>query len=249
MRILITGGSSDIAIAIATHRIRHDDEIIISASSIESLDKTLQLYQTLNLNISGFVFNFENPMLDDNAKALVVDRPVDAIILNAFTRNTKFRRLHELDFGDIQQYIASNVTGNMALIYQLLPSLIANNFGRIVLISSVSCQTGTSLYGAYCAAKSALEGLMLNIAVDYGQDNITANIIRAGLFKTSRTKLFWQRQAYQAKVSKIIPQGAMGEVAQLAESLDPLLSSTSYISGSILNVSGGLPLIGANGLQ
>lgn len=49
-------------------------------------------------------------------------------------------------------------------------------------------------------------------------------------------------------MAQIIPQGRMGETDQVAEALDPLLSQTSFMTGSVLTVSGGLPLMRSEGL-
>jgi len=245
MNILITGGSSEIAQAIATRRIALGDKIFITCSTLESLQASLKNYQASNLSIQGFVYNFSHP---EQSQSELSQYSFDAVILNAFSRLTKLRKLHEVPFADIKDYINTNLQGNIWLLQQLLPSMLAKQFGRLVFISSLSAITGTSHYSAYCAAKAALEALFFNLAVDYSSENILANIVRAGLFKTNRTKKFWAREGYQEKLSKIIPQGHMGEVFQIAEAIDPLLSPTAYITGSILTVSGGLPLFRAGGV-
>lgn len=249
MRVLITGGSSDIALAIAKRRIALGDDVVITCSSEQSLKNTLIKYQEQELQVEGIVYSFEEPHLDEAATQLIDEKGIDAIILNAFSRMPAYKKIHELPIELINQYISQNIQGNIWLVHHLLPSMITKQFGRIVFISSLSAQTGTSLYGIYCTAKAAIEGFILNLAVDYGTENILANIVRAGLFKTNRTKIFWQRVNYQEKIAALIPQGKMGEPTQLAESLDPLLSVSSYITGSIMTVSGGLPMIGPKGLS
>lgn len=239
MNILITGGSSDIAKAIATHRIAMGDNIIITASSTASLEKTLAHYHQSNLPVTGFVYNFNAP---EQSEADLANLQVDALILNAFGRVKRLNKFHELSFQETQDYIATNIQGNLWLTHKLLPIMLKQGFGRLIFVSSVSAIVGTSRYSAYCTAKAALESLFLNIAVDYGADNILANIVRAGLIKTARTRIFWSRPGYEEKVGSIIPQGKMGEPFQLAEAIDPLLSASSYINGSVLTVSGGLPL-------
>lgn len=249
MRVLITGGSSDIAYAMAKRRLSMGDEVVITSSSEEQLKQTLATYQQNNLQVEGVVYQFEQPGFTEQALEILNKKPIEAIILNAFTRMPTYKRIHELSFEIITEYLSHNISGNIWLIHHFLPSMVANKFGRIILISSVSAQTGTSLYGVYCTAKAALEGFFLNLAVDYGPDNILANIVRAGLFKTSRTKMFWRRKSYQEKVAALIPLGKMGEPEQLAESIDPLLSYSSYITGAVMTVSGGIPLIGPKGLK
>ncbi|WP_133128317.1 SDR family NAD(P)-dependent oxidoreductase [Legionella nagasakiensis] len=247
MNILITGGSSEIAEAIARRRIAMGDHIMITCSSEKTLEQTLQHYQERNLSVTGFVYNFRCPERSEQVLQDTLKNQIDALILNAFTRVTRFRRLHELPVETIEDYIAINLKGNIWLIHYLLPMMLKHHFGRLIFISSVSSIAGTSGYGAYCTAKAALEGLFLNLAVDYSADNILANIVRAGLFKTERTRKFWSQPGYQEKMAKIIPQGCMGEPQQIAEALDPLLSSSTYMTGSILTVSGGLPLIRSAG--
>ncbi|KTD62312.1 SDR family NAD(P)-dependent oxidoreductase [Legionella shakespearei] len=248
MNLLITGGSSDLAQAIAKRRSDMGDKIIITASSTESLDKTLQHYAEQKMPVKGFVYDFAQPEACEADLEKLLAEPIDGVLLNAFNRVSRLRKLHALPYAEIRSYIDLNVNGNIWLIHRLLPAMVANKFGRLVLVSSLSSTNGTSRYPAYCAAKAALEGLFFNLAVDYSAKNILANIVRVGLIKTSRTKHFWENESYQEKVGKIIPQGCMGEPAQIAEALDPLLSKTSYMTGSIITVSGGLPLMSSEGL-
>lgn len=248
MNILITGGSSDIAQAIAQRRDKLGDKIIITCSNDTSLNQTLAIYHQQNIAVKGFVYNFSDPQACENDLESILQEPLDGIILNAFTRVTQLRKLHALPYHAVHGYLDSNLNGNIWLIHRLLPSFLKNKFGRLILISSLSAITGTSRYPAYCAAKAALEGLFLNLAVDYSANNILSNIVRIGLIKTSRTEQFWKNPTYQEKVTQIIPQGTMGKPNQVAEAIDPLLSETSFMTGSIMTVSGGLPLMRSEGL-
>jgi 3-oxoacyl-[acyl-carrier protein] reductase len=248
MKVLITGGSSDIAVAIAKRRLELGDHIIITCSNEESLNQTLAQYKKLSMEVRGFIYNFADPAACEHDLVSLLQEPVDAVVLNAFARITHLRKLHAIPYKTVQNYIDTNLHGNIWLIHRLLPNLLANKFGRLVLISSLSSVTGTSRYGAYCATKAALEGLFLNLAVDYSANNILSNILRVGLIKTLRTEQFWKNPVYQEKMAKIIPQGTMGEPDQVAEAMDPLLSKTSFMTGSVVTVSGGLPLMRSEGL-
>jgi len=248
MNLLITGGSSDIAQAIAQRRLAAGDKVIITCSNEKSLQETLELYEKKQMQVKGFVYNFSNPETCENDLQVALQEPIDGLVLNAFTRVTQLRKLHAIPSNAIRTYIDTNLHGNIWLIHKLLPSMLTNKFGRLILISSLSAVAGTSRYGAYCAAKAALEGLFFNLAVDYSANNILSNILRVGLIKTSRTEQFWKNPLYQEKMAQIIPQGTMGEPSQVAEAMDPLLSSTSFITGSVVNISGGLPLMRSEGL-
>lgn len=248
MNLLITGGSSDLAQAIAKRRYQLGDRLIITGSSPASLDKTLTLYQQQGMPAKGFVYDFAQPEACESELQTILQEPIDGLVLNAFTRVTQLRKFHAQPYAGIREYLDQNIHGNLWLIHRLLPMMSSNQFGRLVLISSLATIVGTSRYPAYCAAKAALEGLFYNLAVDYSGKNILSNIVRVGLIKTSRTEQFWKNTTYQEKVSSIIPQGKMGEPAQVAEALDPLLSATSFMTGSVVTVSGGLPLMSSEGL-
>lgn len=248
MNLLITGGSSDLAQAIAKRRLQLGDKIIITSSNEERLQHTLAHYKQQEMDVTGFVYDFANPEACVSELDKIVQEPIDGLILNAFTRVTQLRKLHALPFNAMRHYLDCNINGNLWLIHRLLPCMLSNKFGRLVLISSLSANAGTSRYPAYCTAKAALEGLFFNLAVDYSAKNILSNIVRVGLIKTSRTEHFWKNPQYEEKVNSIIPQGSMGEPAQVAEAIDPLLSPTSFMTGSTITVSGGLPLMSSEGL-
>jgi 3-oxoacyl-[acyl-carrier protein] reductase len=248
MNLLITGGSSDIAKALIQRRIEMGDTVIITCSNEQSLNQALEFYAQQGIKVSGLVFDFAQPQASEQDLNNQLQEPLDGIVLNAFERVPLLRKFHALPFETIRNYVDSNINGNLWLIHYLLPSLLKNNFGRLVLMSSIATITGSSRYPAYCTAKAALEGLFINLAVDYSSKNILSNILRVGLIKTSRTEHFWKNATYEERVNKIIPQATMGEPSQVAEAMDIFLSKTSYLSGTVVNVSGGLPLLVSDGL-
>lgn len=248
MNLLITGGSSDLAKAIIKRRVSQGDQIIITSSSAESLANTIADYAKDHISVKGIVYDFANPESSENDINELLQTPIDGLILNAFTRVSQLRKLHALPYSAIRTYLDQNLHGNIWLLHKLLPAMLVQKFGRIILVSSLSAITGTSRYPIYCTAKAALEGLITNLAVDYSAKNILSNVIRVGLIKTSRTEQFWSKADYQEKIAKIIPQACMGEPDQIAEAVDPLLSKTSFITGSVITVSGGLPLMSSTGL-
>lgn len=248
MRILITGGSSEIAQAIARSRLARGDEILVTASSEESLKDTMKAYKELGLDVTGLEYSLSEPERCAESVELAMKGGIDALVLNAATRSVKLRRFHEWDERDGTEYMRSNIDGNVWLLRKLLPSMMERHFGRVVFISSLSVVQGTSRFPYYCLSKSAIEGLFLNLAVDYGEFNVYFNIVRPGIIATERTKRFWKRSHYLEKVKNIIPAMRLGAAAQVAEAVDPLLSSTGFMNGSVVTVSGGLPLMRSAGI-
>lgn len=242
MRILITGGNSWIAQAIAVDRVARGDEVFLTASSDASRETLLATCRERNIAASCSVFDLHHP---GSCPAELVERleALDGLILNAATPVRRLDRFHSLPADEVEAAIDADIKGNVFLLRRALPGMLARRFGRIVFVSSVSVVMGTSRYGPYCLTKSALEGLMLNLAVDYGDCNVLSNILRLGMIRTRRTERYWTNEKYLKWAASVVPQGALGDVDALPEAVHPLLSPRQYINGSVVTVSGGLPLL------
>lgn len=247
MRILITGGSSDIGQAIVKRRLEGGDQVFITTSSQESLDKTKQEFADQGLSIDGFVFDLNEPSKCDSELQKVLALGLDALILNAATRQPKLRLFHEMKEEDFSSFFSANTLGQIWLLRAVLPKMLEQKSGRLILISSLIAQSGSSRYSAYAAAKGAMESLFLNLAVDYGSEGVLSSIIRPGIIATSRNRRYMKIPGYVEKLSSMIPQGKIGQPQQIAEALDPFLSANSYLNGSILEVSGGFPKFRSDG--
>lgn len=243
MKLLITGGSSEIAMALAQRRRQAGDHVTITASSANSLEETLADYKKADIKVKGTVFNLADPSASAEDFS-----GFDSVVLNAATRTIKLRKFTDWDEKAGAEYLRTNIDGNLWLLQRAIPGMVKRKFGRVVFVSSLSALQGTSRFAFYCAAKAALEGLILNLAVDYGEDNVYFNIVRPGVIATERTKRFWKRSHYLEKVQEIIPSKALGAPSQVAEAFDPLLSKTSYMNGTSITVSGGLPLMRSAGV-
>jgi NAD(P)-dependent dehydrogenase (short-subunit alcohol dehydrogenase family) len=248
MRVLVTGGSSDIARSIVRRRLELGDEVVITASSAESLARCLEAYGQAGLRVRGLVFDLASPQASEAELAALAAEGLQALVLNAWTRRPPTHRFHELAHEAVASDIHANVLGNVWLLQRLLPGMAAARFGRIVFISSLSTAMGTGRYGSYVLGKSALEGLVRNLAVDYGEFNVLANTVRLGVFKTSRTRKYWSRASYVERMTGIIPQAALGEPEDFGPVMDPLLAQRQYINGAVLDVSGGMPMIRLEGV-
>ena len=198
MRILLTGGSSDIGREFAIHRFNEGDEVFLTASNNKSLQSNKDYFKKKNISINHILFNFSSPEEStESIQDIFNSGGLDALILNAWSRNNILKRFHNENFLETKEYLEKNLFGNMWLIHTVLPHMVENKFGRIIFISSISTEIGTGRYAKYIIGKSALEGLVKNLAVDYGKYNILSNTIKLGLFKTSRTENFWKDETYQ----------------------------------------------------
>ncbi len=92
---------------------------------------------------------------------------------------------------------------------------------------------------AYAASKSGLVGLAKSLAREVASRSVTVNVVAPGLVETDMVRSM-NDKAREEMISHI-PMKRIGTPAEIASAVLYLIgSSGSYITGTILNVSGGL---------
>ena len=110
-------------------------------------------------------------------------------------------------------------------------------YGRIINISSIS-REGNIGQANYAATKAGVVGLTKQQMKEVGSFGITCNVICPGFMDTDMTKTIPDK--VKEKMVGAIPVGRIGTPEDIANA--HLLASeyASYITGEVLNVSGGL---------
>lgn len=108
--------------------------------------------------------------------------------------------------------------------------------GSIVLLSSIASVTGgAGEYVFYAAAKGGIDALTNGLAREVVKEGIRVNAIRPG---PTRTDI--HEPGRLERITPLLPMGRAGEPEEIAEAILFLLSdAASYITGAVLNVSGG----------
>ncbi len=158
---------------------------------------------------------------------LVNNAGIDAPLGEAWTEpDEHWRRIIDLD-----------LSGAWWCTKAVLPSMIAAGRGRVVLISSVAARRGSpTISVAYNSAKAGLLGLTIALATQVEQHGVLVNAIAPGpTGNTGQTPGAAEKAAYLAAY----PLGFGGPDPIAHACLYLLRSSGDWISGSVLNVSGG----------
>lgn len=137
-----------------------------------------------------------------------------------------------------------NVTGVFLFAKHLVPVMKKQGGGRMVTISS-RAGLATSLTGvqAYCAAKHAQNGLVMQLGQDLAPFNITVNAVAPGFLRSSpATRKQWDGYTpeFQAAFTSRLVGGRIGLPSDIASAVMFLASDQAeWISGQILPVMGG----------
>ena len=122
--------------------------------------------------------------------------------------------IEEFDPADFRRIITLMLEAPFLLIRAALPHMYANNFGRIINLSSVHGLRASPFKSAYVSAKHGLEGLSKVTALEGGAHGVTSNCINPGYV---RTPLVESQIADQAKVHGI-PESEVLAKIMLTES-------------------------------
>jgi 3-oxoacyl-[acyl-carrier protein] reductase len=162
---------------------------------------------------------------------------LDILVNNAaITRDGLAVRMKAEDWDAV---LRTNLTGAHLCAQQAMSVMMRARYGRIINVSSVVAETGNPGQVNYVAAKAGLIGLTRALAVEIASRNITVNAVAPGFIVSPMTDKLPQ-EVKDGLVARV-PLGRMGTDAEVAAAIVFLASEEGgYITGSVLDVNGGL---------
>ena len=129
----------------------------------------------------------------------------------------------------------------------VLPALIANGGGRIVLVGSDSGKVGTSGESVSAACRGAIIAFAKSISREYARKNVQMNVVCPGPTETQLWEDLVTNDEFGSKIGtamvRAIPMRRLGKPEEVAAAVAFLASQqASYITGQALSVSGGLTM-------
>jgi NAD(P)-dependent dehydrogenase (short-subunit alcohol dehydrogenase family) len=175
---LITGCSSGFGQEIARAALAAGDRVMATARQVEQL---------AGLAADGAVtarLDVTDPVTVDQAVAATLDRfgRIDVLVNNAGYGSVG--AVEELAVAELRAIMEVMFFGAVTVTKAVLPHMRAAGSGAVVQISSMGGQVGPPGFGAYCAAKFALEGLSEALAAETESFGIRTLIVEPGAFRT-----------------------------------------------------------------
>ncbi len=183
--VWITGASSGIGEALVYSFSKQKSIIIISARRKEELERVKKNCTNNSDNI--FVLPLDLEEHDTlHAKAKIVLKKFGKIDILFNNGGVSQRSLIKNTIIDVDKRVMNiNYFGTVILTKSVLPSMIKNKSGHIVVMSSLLGKFGTPLRSAYAASKHALHGFFDSLRSEIYKENINITIICAGFIKTN----------------------------------------------------------------
>ncbi len=223
---LIIGGSSGIGQQIVS-QLTTEGHKVYTTYNTHAIEHTNTNVIAQPLNVLDETLNFD--FLPETIEGLVYCP--GAINLRPFARITA---------ADFMQDYNLQVVGAIKTIQAVLPKLKASNGASIVLFSTVAVQLGLNFHSQVAASKGAIEGLTRALSAELAP-SIRVNCIAPSLTDTPlAASLLNSDQKLEANAQRH-PLKRVGTVQDISEMACFLLSNkTSWITGQVLHVDGGM---------
>jgi 3-oxoacyl-[acyl-carrier protein] reductase len=164
---------------------------------------------------------------------------IDVLVCNAGIVRDQLIGAMKLEEWD--SVIQTNLRGVFLCIREVLPHMMGQRSGSIIGISSVGADRGGRGHANYVASKGGLNSMVRSLAVELAPRGIRVNAVSPGIILTEMTTRI--RSFAENEIRSQIPLRRFGDPEEVARAVRFLASSdASYITGEILQVTGGFGL-------
>ena len=229
--ILLIGGSYGIGLAIAKE-LQFENNVYIASRSNENL---------ADVKATHIAFDATNDTIDTSKLPNVIDGLVYC------PGSINLRPFKGLKPEAFESDLQINFLSLVKVIQSVLPNLLASEQASIVVFSSVAATMGMPFHTSVAASKGAIEGFAKALAAEYAP-KIRVNVIAPSLTDTPLADKFLNNETKQEKSAERHPLKRFGKPEDSAQMATFLLSDkSSWISGQIFHVDGGMSTLLVNG--
>lgn len=171
--------------------------------------------------------------------------PVDVLVANAGAASAA--ALVDTTDEEWSRLIDLNLTAPFRCIRRALPSMLAQEFGRIVVIASVVAKRGEPMVSAYTASKHGVLGLVRSASREVAPKGVTVNAVCPGYVNTPMTdesvagiaeRTGRTLEEARALLARRQPNGRLVEPREVAQAV-MLCVENAAVNGQGINVDGG----------
>ncbi|NDJ74835.1 MAG: 3-oxoacyl-[acyl-carrier-protein] reductase [Chloroflexi bacterium] len=236
---LVTGSGQGIGKTVALALAQHGATVVTNDVTGCCADDTLEEIRALGGDGLAFTSDVSDGEQVDSMVKGVLDEygQIDILVNNAgTTRDNLIVRMDEDEFDLIMRV---NLKSAWLCSKAVTRPMMRKKYGRIVNMASASGLMGQAGQTNYSSSKAGMIGLTKALAREVASRNITVNAVAPGFIHTALTEKM--PHDILDELVKLIPMQRVGTVEDVAHTVLFLVSEqTSYITGQVLSVDGGL---------
>ena len=233
----ITGGASGIGFAIAR-------KLISQGSTVALVDLGAERLQAAARQLDGDVLTFEadttseDPVQRAVGQLLESRQRIEILVNSAGITGITNRKAADIPFEDFQRVVAINLYGSFLTAKAVLPSMVHQGFGRILLIASIAGKEGNAGMCSYSASKAGVIGLAKSLGKEYAETGVTVNALAPAVIRTAMVDALPTEQVdYMTAKIPMRRCGTLDEIANVAAFI--VSRENSFTTGFCYDLSGG----------
>lgn len=250
-RAFVTGASQGIGRAIAEALAAEGVKVIISSRNRDKCaEQALNIAQKYNTEAHGISCDLSNSEDIERAVNMVQDLYGGVDILVNNTGGPPFGAISKVNVKTWRDQFESMVLSVFRLTDLILPGMRAQNWGRVIIVSSTGVVEPIPELGISNTLRVSLANWAKTLSYEIAKNNITINMLMPGRIGTERLENLYKMnmertgktiEQVKKDVASVIPIGRVGRPEEFA-SLAVFLASenASYITGTATPIDGGL---------
>ena len=233
---VVTGGAQGFGLDISKRFLKSGAKVILWDNDPKALELAAKNLNNQNLSSRIIdVSNFEE--VNRNAKEILKNSNID-ILINSAGITGPTTTLWEYDIEMWKKVVEINLMGTFNCCKSIVPSMIKNNYGRIVNVASVAGKDGNANASAYSAGKAGAIALTKSLGKELADKNIAVNAVTPAGAKT-RILDQMTKEHVQKMLSKV-PRGRFLEVEEFTSLICWLSSEeNTFSTAAVFDISGG----------
>lgn len=243
---LVTGATGAFGKVAATVLANAGCKVVLAGGNGELLRSIEQELSAAGKDVSSICQRPNSQKECDSLIAGTVEKYGNLDILVVASGMNDVDSIQDMDVERWQNVMDANVKGSWMLCKSAGKQFIEQGKGgKVVLVSSARGKLGhPGGYSAYCASKSAVDGITRSLGCEWGKYNITVNAIAPTVFRSNLTAWMFEEEgpgkAVREGMLARIPMGRLGEPEDLAGPLLFLSSpASSFHTGHVVYADGG----------
>lgn len=231
--IIVTGAASGIGKGIAKYFLDRGDNVVINSLTATRLEEVYKEFGAGD-NLAMVAGDVSDKRTGERLVATAIERfgSVDVLVNNAGIFDSK--PFLEVDEAYLDKFLTTNLKGVFFTTQAAIPQMLKQKDGVVINIGTPLVTHGLGGWPASApvASKGAIHALTVQLAAEFGKQNIRVNTVAPGVI---RTPMHGDKADQNAGLHLLNRVGEIDDVAEMVYTV----AKSNFITGTVINVDGG----------
>lgn len=231
--IIVTGAASGIGKGIAKYFLDRGDNVVINSVTPASLEIAYNEFGAGD-NLAMYAGDISDKNTGEQLVKIAIEKfgSVDVLVNNAGIFDSK--PFLEVDEAYLDKFLTTNLKGTYFTTQAVVPQMLEQKGGVVINIGTPLVNHGLGGWPASApvSSKGAIHALTIQLAAEFGKQNIRFNTVAPGVI---RTPMHGDKADQNAGLHLLNRVGEIEDVAEMVYTV----AKSNFITGSIINVDGG----------